>query len=419
MELEKLENEEQKGAATSAVATLMQWLGVLLAGFGAIVLLLEKVQAASAITRFFEFSAIISTCAGLGFFLSVRRNDQKNARLLILLFLGCIPIFWSQLAAVVYAGVVGVSTYVPQIFQMPVATSGVLASSGFIALLLMVPLTFVAARILFPRCAFEYASVLSVFGVLLCAPVRVGYLTDAIIVLTVIAALVFEREFFSQEEKLQTLDSRLARLTLLCVPVIMTVRGSYYQTSYATGYATYVLFGLFIFWLDSIFSRSATVRTYVSDVCVGFGLAVLAKYGQGTLDADVFHLIAYGVPAMYFLAQSYQVKEGAPTWTKTALLVLMGGSFVYRSDASVVAQVAAISFPFIGLIAAHQMRSALLTIAAIFVSLLNFTWFIDLILRVMLEYRWCILMILGIGLVFGSSYVENGVKRIRRGWSNK
>jgi hypothetical protein len=46
----------------------------------------------------------------------------------------------------------------------------------------------------------------------------------------------------------------------------------------------------------------------------------------------------------------------------------------------------------------------------------NFASFITEILTVVVEYRWIILMLSGIGLIFGASYVESGIRRISGHW---
>lgn len=412
--MEQMQQIENKESGSKIVAIVMQWLGILCAAIGALILLCEKAVEIDAVGRFHGFTAIISMCAGLGFYLSRQRHDHKNARTLIAIFFACLPIFWSQLGAVVYAGVVGVSTFVPEAFRISAVSSLGLGASLACAGLVILPLTYIAARILFPRCSIESATVLTGIGSLLCLPVRTGGFAELLLVFVSLSVLTLERDYFSRNEHLQTGESRLVRAAILSLPVIMVGRASCYGFSDAGMAVKLFSFGSVIFWIDTLISKGSTFRDYASDICVAIGLGVLTNYLKGSVDLSFYHFVLYALPAGYFLLTARARGESESLWIITAVAISMVGATCFRDDPALLSQILPVALSLGGIVVGARLKSLIVSILGIVLFLINATWFIDLLLRSMIEYRWSILMILGIGLVFGSSYVENGIKRIHR-----
>lgn len=413
-----IEKQIEKSPLSEALVGLVRYLGIGLAGLGALILLIEGSRNVDSIGRFFAFSGVLTVCALLGFYLSIRRTDHKNARLLVGLFLACVPIFWSQLAAVFYAGLNGVSKLVPSVFQMPVASITTIIAASAIALGLIVPLSSIVARIFVPRFTASYATVLSLMGSLLCLPVRHGTASDLLLMVVGVSVLIAERLYFSREEYLQTAETRVARGVVLTIPLIFVGRASCYEFTPVAGCISMFAIAGVVFWfLQMICSAKSAFINFFSDLFVALGLAFLPHYLDRYISSSSELTLSYVISGSYLLLRGAQEQERGSLWSITAFHVLLIGSCFTRDYSDLVSQIVSVLIPVIAIAQSYKQRQVWLLIFASLVFCTNFASFLADVLSAVVEYRWVLLMTSGIGLVFGASYLESGIKKVHRHWA--
>jgi hypothetical protein len=82
-------------------------------------------------------------------------------------------------------------------------------------------------------------------------------------------------------------------------------------------------------------------------------------------------------------------------------------------------QLALVGIPSAIALQAYSARSLMTMLASIAVILYRTDDLLRELLQAIAEYRWSALMVTGIALIFGASYVEKGARRIVQHWRSK
>jgi len=404
----------------SGWSVIMRYAGIAMAGMGALVLLLEGAIRVDPVGRFFSFSLIICLSAVLGVYLSWVRSDRRNGRALVGIFLACVPVFWAQLGAVLYAGFQGVAEQVPLWLRMPVPSSTMLGLAMFCAVAGVIPLSAFAARVFASGWARQCSIMLSLLGVALALPVRTGTVAVFILTTITVAVSLHERLFLPRGALRFTGDTLLVRMILILLPLTAVGRALQYGSSEAVFSAMLIASGTAIFWLGQVINRSNSwMSEYLSDIFHAFGTTVFVQYliaSAGFGHTGKYTLVIAGAYMLVRTLISHPRESGVWLFTSHTLLLL--GSLPLAGNESVLAQLLGFGIP-VGLsIFLYAHRHPTMLLFSVLIMITNLQHILSELLSRIVEYRWSILMISGIGLIFGASYVEKGFHRIARHWKS-
>ena len=408
------------GETDSAVAKTMRYVGLGLAGLGALTLLAEGARRIDPVGRFFSFSLIISLSALLGVYLASWRRDHRNARALVAVFLACVPVFWAQLGGVSYAGFQGVAEQIPIWFRMPAVSLHTVGVALLLAAVAVVPLTAFAARIFAVGFERRCTLLLCAMGIALAIPLRTGLTATVILLGLVMTILVYERRLLPVGGLRYTGDTLFVRSVLLSLPLIAAVRSLNYAAWSDTSIglaASIIVSGSILAWCwDLVRRKNDGVSAFLSDLSIAVATMPLASYFVRTLgyfDDSSYILL---LPGCYLLVSAGREKELVSTRTAVAHYVFLVTVMLIGSDFMVLDPIVKVGVPVA--IAWHsvQQRYLLRLLLSAVVVLFNTEEFLRALLDTIVEYRWSSLMVSGIALIFGASYVERGARRAIQHW---
>jgi hypothetical protein len=408
------------GERESLVAKIMRYIGLGLAALGALTLLAEGARRIDPVGRFFSFSLIISLSAVLGVYLAFRRKDHRNGRALVAVFLACVPVFWAQLGAVSYAGFQGVAEQVPVWFQMPEVPLHIVGLAVLLAAVSVVPLSTFAARIFAVGFERQFILLLSAMGLALAIPLRSGFTAMALLVGIVAAAVVYERRHLPVGALRYTADTLFVRAILLALPVIAAARASNYAIGNEAniGLAAIILVsGSVLAWCwDLVRRNSDGVGTLLSDFSIAVATIPLASYACSLFgrynDSPYFFLL----PACYLLLSAQRERELVSTRVTVAHYVALAAVLFIGPEFPVIDPLVNVGVPVAIAWYSVQRRYLARLFLSATVVLVNMENFFQILFNTIVEYRWSSLMVSGIALIFGASYVERGARRAIQHW---
>jgi hypothetical protein len=393
----------------------LQAIGVISTAIGAVVLMLEGLGRVDAISRFFSFSGILALCAALGLMVSYRNGDQRSARLLLKMYLALVPVFWSQLGAVICNAFGGDSTVVPSALRIEGAGLTTALLGGGIALLVIAPFSALVARILIPKATAWYSAMLLSLGALLCFPERSGVIAGVVLVFSSCLVFFSERVLFSKDRHFSTLEAKWARGVLISILAIMAGRGVFYGFTEPLFFSITGLMSAMLYLLVSPSSdKERSNLRLATDLFLGFGVAVLFSGLYRLLGATAAHALSYLVPAAYLMISG---KSADSAQAKIAAGVLACGSILYMNDPSLVASSLALLLPACAVYLGFHTRSLCLTAIGLVTAAIGSQGLFSALMDVVYDYRWSALMLLGIALVFSAPYAERVVKQLRAKWT--
>jgi hypothetical protein len=160
------------------------------------------------------------------------------------------------------------------------------------------------------------------------------------------------------------------------------------------------------------------VSTFASDLLVALGIVFLPYYQSILLGSPFALILAYLVPSRYLLIRGARVQEGAALWNMTAMYIRLIGACLSRANSDLISQILAVSIPLAIMAVSYSQRRIWPLVIALLAFCTNCTSFISQILEAVVDYKWSILMLSGIGLIFGASYVEIAIRRFNAHWVN-
>ncbi|NDC37302.1 MAG: hypothetical protein EBZ48_04535 [Proteobacteria bacterium] len=388
----------------------VQIVGVGSTAFGALVLMLEGLGRVDAISRFFSLSGIIALSAVIGLVIAARRTDNRSARILLTMFLGLVPVFWSQLGAVVYSALEGSVAAVPVAMRIAGASLVTAGCCAVLAAAVIAPLSALVARVLIPSAPGLYTTLFLFMGVTVCLPIREGLMAECLLVLSSSLLVLAERRCFGHSLHFNTAEARWARAALLSIPVITVGRAMYYDVSGAVVFAVLALLGAALFILVPPRDEAArTSKSCASDLLLALGCSALAGSMSAELGWTTAHQLSYLVPAAFLMVVTPDLRA---VQSKIAAMVLALGSAMFRDDPNIVAGVAAVLLPLGVVVYGAYVRSTWLTVLGVCSACIGSATLLVDILSGLYEYRWSGLMIAGIVLVAAAPYCEVLLQKI-------
>ena len=204
------------------------------------------------------------------------------------------------------------------------------------------------------------------------------------------------------------------------MPFILVIRSYCYYDSGAVLFASAVSLASVIYYLQIlIHPKSRGTGCYLADTLVALGMTALPVYLKSSIDHASLETVRYLMPAIFLLLADSARPNDDRSRTVTALFIMLFGSCLGRYETGLLQQAMTVSIPVISIIVAIRNRYTLTFAFSFIVLLANYASFIEELFKAVVEYRWSLLMITGIGLIFGASYVENGVKRLQRHWGDR
>jgi hypothetical protein len=430
-DLQQEETVRQHSNAESGMARLMRYCGFGLACLGALTLLLEGARRADPVERFLSFSLIVCCSAVLGGYLAFRRGGRSNGRALVAVFFGCIPVFFSQLGAVLYAFCNGEAAHMPYWLRMPEVSLPALGGSLAIAVLLVAPLTALAARVFAVGWERQCAIMLCILGTALALPFRTGFMAVGIVTALVVVTTVHERRFLPNGLSRYTVDTLFVRLVLLVLPCIAAMRALHYPTSHMWAFAMVVIaVGGLVAWLwDLIPRKDRGISEFISDLSIACaalpaGIALLdSQYLDPLLGSCSVFLgcreYALLLPGVCLLLSAKLASQRVSWRVVLGHYALLIACAIIAPRGSIIMQLALVGIPSAIALQAYSARSLMTMLASIAVILYRTDDLLRELLQAIAEYRWSALMVTGIALIFGASYVEKGARRIVQHWRSK
>lgn len=415
LDLAQLPAEAGSQRKKITAATAVQAIGVGSTAIGALVLMVEGLGRVDAIERFFSFSGILALCAALGLVVSYRDRSPITARLLLGMFLSLVPVFWSQLGAVMFSAVGGSAAFVPAAFRVEgVSVVGAIAGLVF-AGAIVVPLSALVARVLTPHIAGRYAALLAVGGLAFCVPERSGPVAGLVLCVTAGLVVAAERLLFSSDTRLQTKEALWSRGILISVPAILVGRAAFYTQSGSLVFALSLTLGAMLCWLAPILGNGQQkLAAILSDFLTAVGLFALVGSSHVIDDSALMHLLSYGLPAAY-LALAAWGKVDSPQTIGSAALLAIGGT-VFKDDPAMIASIASVLLPMAAVVLAVISRSRLLLAVGLITSVISYLTFVANLWETLYPHRWMVLMLVGITLIFSASRLERLTVQLKNRW---
>ena len=395
------------------ISIILQIVGILLTVGGGLVLLCEGLGNVNSTSRFFSFCLIMLMAGILGVYLSVKRSDQKNARILIGIFLFFIPIFWSQLGAVIYS-FYHTTSIMPEFLRVTGISLFTIIISICLGALVIAPLTYIVSKIFVLHISKIYSILLTAIGFGMCIPIRVGLTSDFIIVATVVLTTLYERNFFSKGSNANTTECKMGRFILLMAVFIVNSRALFYSSSPLILCSFWICISSLIFCLQNIWlGDKSRKNTIIPDLFICSGLSTLALHSNLPFTDSYRHFFAYTTPAIFLIIISRNIYS---FHSKVAMLMLLAGSLCYKSDHEFISYIASIIFPLLAIGLGIKTRSLFILIIGICGLVLSSMDVFINIWSLAYEYKWSFLMIAGISIIFFNSYIEEALKKTFKSW---
>jgi hypothetical protein len=288
-----------------------------------------------------------------------------------------------------------------------------------------------AARIFAVGWEKQCALVLCILGAALAIPLRSGFLAMSVLTALVVAATVHERRFLPRGHTRYTIDTLFVRLVLLALPCIASVRALHYLGPKAWLVAMLMMAGgALAAWLwDLILRKDDGIAPFISDLAIACatlpaGVALLESqyayplwsfcptFGVCTVYAGLF-------PGMYLLISARMATQRVSWRMVLGHYALLSACALLSPGPSLVMQLAFVGIPAAIALQSYRTRSLVTMLASIAVVLYRTDELLLEILRTIADYRWSALMVTGIALIFGASYVEKGARRVVQHWRRR
>jgi hypothetical protein len=416
--MKTLNTVSQPVSSKLKASNLIRCLGILLTGVGGIMLLLQGFSNIDVTYRFMSFSGFLGVTAYLGLYLSQKKKDYIGARMLLAAFLILVPVFWSQLGALLYLYWNQISIY----DSTHSAVSTVTVVIGCIlAIVMITPLSWMIARVSIPQIPNEYTAVVVLLGGLLCLTVRENVLADVLIMISILITRSFYKHYFHGKEYAKTQEAKIALMVLLTFPGIFIGRGIYYNhipTVVNTGFLCIIIGLFFRFLLDLMSLKNPRLLHTLDTLFTVFGVTLLGVKIFAQLPAsmnEVKTLLQMMVPGSYLLITS---KSDTLSFRWGIVLLALATLALHDSN-SLLLSFSEFVIPIICLLLAVNLRSMFPCIVSFITITVHITSLFSNMWVLFHEFHWPLFMVAGIGLIFGASYYEGIYKKIKMLWDGK
>ncbi len=404
--------------STPELTRILRWGGGIVLAIAAITFMYQGVYSFTPMTRHWIMLAICGLLGLLGVATGTLLNDEKGARTFLGFSAATFPVVASQLGAMFFSlfGHPPLGMPTPLVFSL-MTSSKVMAVAG-LTLAVLVPVSYLAFRILARSKAVLLTGVFTIANLCILIPIREGLGVCAIISVT--AALIYwiDSTLLGRDFRLDSFEGRAARLMLIGPLAVLLGRTLFY--SVGSNFYGFML-ALAGAYLAFHWGRLAQ-KTVIRGLCQISGLIGLAS-------GWLICLLSY--PGIFFLSQGSMayliLLPIAAVLGIQSLIIDDSWAVTYQNAAAVLSLLAVVAahwFEPSPVISIVGVLTAVATVASgtlvgeesififgLLMALISLGNFGLQAFRMHNCYAWAALALIGIGVMFSASLIEKGYTR--------
>jgi hypothetical protein len=394
---------------------VLRWGGGIVLAAAAVAFMCQGVHSLTPMTRHWVMLAICGLLGLLGVVTGTVLNEEKGARAFLGFAAACFPALASQLGAMYFSLFGRPPLGMPQPLVFTFLTSAKVAVVTGLTLAMVVPVSYLAFRVLARSQAGLLTAMFTAANLLLLLPVRESRWIAAIIAAVAGGMYWIDRTRLGKDFRLDSFEGRVARLMLAFPLGVMMGRTLYYPVSAAFLGVMLALPGAYLaFDRGSTAGKESARKLYRFIGLMGLGAGWLVfllpvldspAWGQG----EKAYLVL--LPMAALLGIQSMAAGGAGYRSAAAAVALLGVVVAHLCEAVPMVSLAGIAVGLAvvaaGTLAGERPVFVLGSLAAA-VSLGNFGLHA---VRLHTGYAWVALALLGISVIFSASLLEKGQAR--------
>ncbi len=417
LESEKTHVPEFTHPRKPEITRVLRWGGGLVLTAAAVAFMCQGVYSFAPITRHWIMLAICGLLGLLGIITGTMLNEEKGARAFLGFAAASFPVLSSQLGAMFFSLFGRPPQGMPTPLVFSLASSSTVITITALTLVILVPVSFLAFRILARSQAFLLTGSFTAANLCILLPVREGIGLGVLIAAISLGIYCIDTTFFQRDFRLENFEGKVARLLLAAPLVVILGRTFFYTVNHTFFSLLFALLGTYLSFHWGRVAKSISIRKG----CRLTGMACLAA-GWLTFLLPSLHWTSEGHGWMTFLIllplaaipgiQSLVTddEEAVIYRTTAGVIALLAVGLTHWLEATSMVSLVGSVVAILTIAAGTLMGEKLLFfngLSALIISLGNFC-----LQAVTLHssYAWIALALVGISVMFSASLIEKGRK---------